>query len=205
MLNDVVLENISKSFGERQVLDRVNLRFPAGKVSCISGPSGSGKTTLLRLIAGLAEPDGGTVTGVPERIAFVFQEDRLSEDFSAVSNIRLVTGQEKSKEEILKMLTELGLSEDPKKPVRAYSGGMKRRVALARALMYEADLILMDEPFKGLDEALKKTVMDTVKRYTAGKTVIMVTHDPDEAAYMGGEILPLEGSSGSEQLCGGEK
>lgn len=199
MLNDIVLHEVTKQFNDRTVLDMLDMRFPAGKVSCISGPSGSGKTTLLRLIAGLEKADGGTITGVPEKIAFVFQEDRLSEDFSAVSNIRLVTGKEKTKEEILKMLSEFGLTEDPKKPVRAYSGGMKRRVALARALLYDADLILMDEPFKGLDEELKKTVMDTVLRYTAGKTVIMVTHDPNEAAYLGGEILPLDGSSGSEQ------
>lgn len=190
-MNDIVLQNVTKSFGGRSVLHDFSHCFPGGAVTCVGGPSGCGKTTLLHLIAGLLTPDSGGITGVPEKLAFVFQEDRLCGDFSAVSNIRLVCGRSKTPEEIREHLRELSLDGDRKTPVRQFSGGMKRRVAIARAVCYDADCILMDEPFKGLDAELKKTVMDYVLKYTAGKTVVCVTHDPAEAAYLGGTALIL--------------
>ena len=100
-------------------------------------------------------------------------------------------GKTLSDERIAEHLNEIGLSADLNKPVRDYSGGMKRRVAIARAVCYNADYLLMDEPFKGLDEALKIKVMDYVKRHTQDKTVIFVTHDPEEAEYMGGNRIAL--------------
>lgn len=185
-MKDIILDNICKSFGDHAVIKDFSHVFRAGTLTCIEGASGSGKTTLLNIIAGLTEPDSGTLI-LPEKTAYVFQEDRLCEDFSAVSNIRLVC-KNKSDSEIREHLNSLGLYET-KKPVRDYSGGMKRRVAIARAICYDADCLLLDEPFKGLDGETKKTAMDYVLKHTKDKTVICVTHDPSEAGYLGGETV----------------
>ena len=191
-MNDIILTDISKSFDGKKVLKDVSVSFGTGQTVCIRGRSGIGKTTLLRIIAGLTEPDSGTVTGVPERIGFVFQEDRLCEDFSALSNIRLVTGRALPKEQIIQHLEELELAESALQPVRGFSGGMKRRVALARAICADPDLLILDEPFKGLDPDLRLRVIDYIKKHTEGKTVICVTHDVSEAMYMGAVIIDLD-------------
>lgn len=191
-MTDIKVDGLTKRFGEKTVLDDVSLIFRGGEITCIKGPSGCGKTTLLRILAGLETADGGSVSGVPGKVGFVFQEDRLSEDFSAVSNIRLVTGKTVPKSTIESHLREIGLGNDLTKPVREYSGGMKRRVAIVRAVLYGADILIMDEPFKGLDAELKRTIMDYVKKYTAGKTVLCVTHEPEEARYMGGILIDME-------------
>ncbi len=193
-MRDIVLQNISKSFDGKPVLRHVSVTFPAGEICCVRGRSGIGKTTLLRIIAGLLSPDEGTVEGIPEKIAFVFQEDRLCEDFSALSNIRMVTGKSCTKDEIMHHLEELGLHGEASHAVREFSGGMRRRVALARAICADADLLLLDEPFKGLDPELRIRVIDYVKRQTQGKTVICVTHEEVEAGLLGGRMIELEDS-----------
>ena len=187
----IAVKNVTKSFDGKTVLSDLTLSFERGTVTCIRGPSGCGKTTLLRILAGLETPDAGIVERGEGSLAYVFQEDRLSENFSAVSNIRLVTGKRLPAGVILEHLKEVGLGDDVHKPVREYSGGMKRRVAIARAVCCDADFLLMDEPFKGLDAKLKTGVMEYVKRHSEGKTVIYVTHDASEAAFMGGTILDL--------------
>ena len=191
-MTDLKIQGISKRFGDRAVLRNVTATFPAGSVTCLLGPSGYGKTTLLRIIAGLEKPDTGSVGGVPEQIGFVFQEDRLCEDFSAVSNVRLVTGKSMPKEDIVRHLTEIGLGDSLDKPVREYSGGMKRRVAIVRAVCYPAELLILDEPFKGLDEKLRLEVIDYIRKYSKGKTVLCVTHEPEDAERLGGKNIEME-------------
>ena len=190
-MKDIVVKDLFKSYGGQPVLQNLSLTFRGGEVTCIEGPSGCGKTTLLRLIAGLEAPEGGRIEGVPERIACVFQEDRLCEDFGAVRNVKLVTGREMSEAEIAAHLEEIGLGDAGNKPVREFSGGMKRRVAIVRAVCYRGDLLILDEPFKGLDEKLRARVMDYVKRHSAGKTILCVTHDGAEADYLGGAVCRL--------------
>ena len=192
-MKDIVLSGISKAFDGKAVLSDISLTIKAGETVCIRGRSGIGKTTLLRIIAGLTQPDSGTVSGVPERIAFVFQEDRLCEEFSAVSNVRLVTGRSlMSVEIILKHLAELELSGSAMTPVRDFSGGMKRRVALVRAVCAEPELLILDEPFKGLDFELKQRAITYIKKHSVRKSVICVTHDPSETDLMGGRVIDLE-------------
>lgn len=187
----IIIENLTKSYGDKTVLKDFSARIPHGQITVIMGPSGCGKTTLLNLLLGFLTPDSGHITGLPEKKAAVFQEDRLCQDFSALSNVKLVMEkgqQEKAKE----LLRALGLGDVLDKPAGTLSGGMQRRVAIARALAYDAQLIILDEAFKGLDEETKATVMETVKDYTHGKTVVAVTHDPEEAARLGGNLIQME-------------
>lgn len=181
-MNAIEIDNIGKAFADKKVLNGFSARIEARETVALTGPSGCGKTTLLRLIAGLEKPDAGEIRGVPSRMACVFQEDRLLPEFSVKRNLRLASGRisDKAIEEIL---TELGLGGEQREKAKELSGGMQRRVAIARALLYEAELVLMDEPFKGLDENTKVSVMDCVKKRTAGKTVILVTHDLSEADF----------------------
>ena len=196
MSRDIVIDHIHKSFGGRIVLRDVCLRFPAGRVSCLMAASGAGKTTLLRLMMGLETPDGGAIHGLEgARIAPVFQENRLLMPLDAVGNIQLVAPG-LSRAEILEALSAIGLGNSALQPVSELSGGMKRRVALLRALLSDGDVLLMDEPFNGLDEATRQGVVIETLRRIRGRTTVIVTHDPEEAALTGGEIHTLEPHSG---------
>ena len=129
----IELQNVSKSFGEKQVLQNFSHVFPEGELTCVMGPSGCGKTTLLSLLLGLEQPDSGRVLGMEgRRKSAVFQEDRLCENAGAVSNLRLVNPT-LTREEAEAMLRDLGLGDSLRQPVRTLSGGMKRRVAILRA------------------------------------------------------------------------
>ena len=187
----IVIHNLTKSYGEKLALPPFSCTVETGEIVCLLGQSGCGKTTLLRLLLGLETPTGGTVTGLPDRISAVFQEDRLCPSFSAVTNVQLALGRQVSREEIVALLTQLGLGDALTKPVRELSGGMQRRVSIARSLLCPGDLFLMDEPFKGLDEETRRTVMDTVLSRTRGRTLLLVTHDPEEAAYLGGRVVRM--------------
>ena len=185
------IQHLCKSFDGRVVLDHVSLTLESGGTACLMAPSGRGKTTLLRCIAELETPDSGQITDLPERIAYVFQEDRLCDGFSAVDNIRLVTGKALGEGEIRRHLEELGLAGSLDQPVRELSGGMRRRVAILRALLCGADVIALDEPFKGLDEANRRAAMDAVRAVSDDKTVLLVTHDAAEAEFFGENRLSI--------------
>ena len=177
----IEIKNLCKAFDGKMVLDRFNLQLEAGHRYALMGPSGSGKTTLLNILMGLEKPDSGEIRKPdPLRISAVFQENRLLDAMTPAANIRLVVAA--SDHEIDELLLSLGIEQDSlHQPVRTYSGGMKRRVAIARALLSDYDLLLLDEPYKGLDEDTRQQVIAIVKEMTAGKTVLMVTHDPEDA------------------------
>jgi len=157
----------------------------------LHGPPGLGKTTLLRCVAGLERPESGSITGVPERLGYVFQEDRLCGVFSAVANVRLATGRALPEAEILRHLEELGLAGSARRPVSQLSGGMRRRVAIARAVCAGPRLLLLDEAFKGLDDQCRRDTVAYIRRHTPGASLLCVTHDPEEAALLGGRCLDL--------------
>ena len=191
-MSDILVRNVSVSYGENHVLTDFSAVFPAGRCTAVMGQSGCGKTTLLSVVAGLIRPDSGEVVGMPPRFTMVFQEDRLCEDFTVAANLRLVTARTKEQSAaIAEVLDAIGLSGMGAKRVAELSGGMKRRVAIARVLLGAGDVVLMDEPFKGLDAETKNEVIRAVQRWTAGKTVIFVTHDADEVPEMKGEVLQL--------------
>lgn len=186
-MSDIKITNVSKSFGDKQIFNKLNLFVKKKSTVALMGASGCGKTTLLRIIAGLEKADGGTVFS-DNKISYLFQEDRLCEDFSVISNIKFVL-ENFNEEKTVEILKNLGLSDISDKKVKELSGGMKRRVAIARALAANYDVLILDEPFKGLDEELKKGIIEYIKDYNKDKTVIMVTHDLDEAKQIKAEIL----------------
>jgi len=195
-MSNIVIDRLTKVYGDNAVLKDFSVAFAEGETTCLMGKSGWGKTTLFNILMGFEEADSGQICGMPRKKSAVFQEDRLCEEFVALSNIKMVTGKNKSDAEIQAHLCELGLKDDLHKPLYEYSGGMKRRVAVARAVLFDGDVIFMDEPFKGLDADTKKLTMDYVLRHTKGKTLVVITHDIDECAYLGGNLIEVEKYNG---------
>lgn len=190
---DIKVNGICKSFNGQQVLDNIVMTFPEGRATCIMGASGVGKTTLAYILMGLYKPDSGEISGLSgRRISAVFQEDRLIEHWDAVRNIMLVSKREVTKEEVKEHLSRIGLTEYEGKPVKSLSGGMRRRVAIVRAILSEHDVLLMDEPFKGLDEDLKIQAINYVKEGTKNKTLIVITHDKDEVARLEAGLITMQ-------------
>lgn len=185
------VEHLTKRFGDRTVLEDVSLTVPQGAVVCLMAPSGRGKTTLLRCIAGLETPDGGAVRDVPERVGFVFQEDRLCGGLTAGENVQLVTGRRMTAGEIETHLRELGLDGQLRLPAEKLSGGQRRRAAIARAVCWGGGLLLLDEPFKGLDDAARQQAARYILRHRNGAAVLCVTHDREDAAALGATVTEL--------------
>ena len=189
MKNKIILKNITKKFDGEAVLD--NFSCEIDENTAIMGPSGKGKTTLLRIITGLTEPCSGTVKfSADPTFSIVFQEDRLFDGCSAIENVYLVMYREMPKKEAQirasELLSELLISpEEQNKAVKDFSGGMKRRVAVARALAAQHDILILDEPYKGLDEHTRAVCAEVIKKYSADKLVLMVTHDKTEAEITG--------------------
>ncbi|MBE6753390.1 MAG: ATP-binding cassette domain-containing protein [Ruminococcaceae bacterium] len=179
----ITLSDVSKSFGSKTVLSGVSLTLPERGILRICGPSGRGKTTLLRIIAGLLEADSGIVMGTEgTRFSFVFQEDRLLGWYSALRNVALVSDEGRAAQ----LLDAVGLAESADKLPSQLSGGMRRRVAIARALAYDGDILLLDEPFSGIDEAARRELIaPLITQYAGNKPVILVTHDQTDADILG--------------------
>ncbi len=175
---------------EAPVIRDFSLEIPEGSAVAVMGESGRGKTTLAKLLLGFIEPDSGSITGLEgKRISVVFQEDRLLPWYSARKNIAAVLKGEKAESAALteKLLEEVELTAAADKPIRELSGGMQRRVAIARALAFGGDLLILDEPLKGLDEELKKRVAARIK--ARAKTILLITHSEEEAALFGAEQI----------------
>lgn len=173
----ILCRDLTKRYGEHIVLHRLNWQIEAGEQWQIHGISGCGKTTLLRLILGLEKPDGGVLSHAPGlRFSPVFQENRLLFERNAVENCTIFTG--KSEEQARFVLKELLHEEDAlRKPVGQLSGGMCRRVALARALLAESDVLCLDEPFAGLDPETRQSAWKAICRWRAGRTLLLVSHE----------------------------
>lgn len=181
----VTLDGISAGFKKNTVFENLNFEFRDGLHYALMGESGCGKTTLLNIIAGLVKPTRGKLTNTAERTAYVFQEPRLFDWMSALENITVVMrGDEPTnRSTALGLLSALGISDSADAFPNELSGGMKRRVSIARALAYSPDLLLLDEPFGALDSQTKQCVSDVVFSAMKGKTVIMVTHDISDTEY----------------------
>lgn len=184
-MNEIRIMHLEKSYGGKPVLRDFSATLLPGKMTALMAPSGGGKTTLLRILMGLEQPDGGSIEGLRGlRLSVVFQENRLCMELDPVANIRLVNPA-LSREEVSQALKAVGLGDSISKRVSELSGGMCRRVAILRALMAQGDLLLLDEPFQGLDQKTKRLVMEDTRRRCEGRTVLFVTHDSSELEFMG--------------------
>ncbi len=190
--NMIRVDNVSKSYGDKRVLNNVSCEFEDGKIYCIMGESGVGKTTLIRLIMGLEKPDEGYISS-SKQFAAAFQEDRLLEDRDAVDNVMFVlkNGGSKSREQTEQYLSELLPEDRLHIRVDSLSGGMRRRVAVARAMLSDRNTIILDEPFTGLDDETKKTVINFIKKWQNNRTVIVVTHSYTDSEMLGAGICML--------------
>ncbi len=184
------LKNICKSYDMNLVLKDINMEFNKGEFIALIGQSGAGKTTLLKIMMNLESPDSGTIIGFNNLLmSAVFQEDRLCDNLDVYTNIALPHIKKGnraliSKEKIDDALIKLKLETSNNKVVGEFSGGMKRRVALLRALLANYDVLFLDEPFKGLDEETKLICMDYFKNKIKEKTVILITHDIRELEHL---------------------
>lgn len=183
----IELRKVSFSYGEKPVLSDFSLTVSPDRPICLQGPSGCGKTTVLRLILGLEQPASGLVSA-PKRMAAVFQEDRLFPTLSVGRNIAIVSGKDDHTAELLQ---KAGLYDWRHKSVGSLSGGMRRRLAILRALNAEADGYVLDEPFNGLDSDNRALMADLITAYTKGKPLVLVSHREGDAERLGAEIVRI--------------
>ena len=206
--NTIQIAHIDKSFGELSVLRDYSLTMKKGQRYLMMAPSGTGKTTFLRILTGLDNANEGTITGMPAHTGMVFQEDRLCEEYDAVCNIMLGMGKGKERNkykecaefgmnraqtveyirrEAVKILPEDCLT----KPVKELSGGMRRRVALMRAVMSASELLILDEPFAGLDEENRLRSAEFLLEHLEGRTLLVTTHREDDVKLLRGVKVTL--------------
>ncbi len=206
-------KNVSKRFGANEVLRDLNLSIARGEFVAIVGYSGAGKSTLINLVAGLVQPDSGTVTlndleitgPGPDR-GIVFQNYSLLPWLTVTENIALAVNQvfpnwskEKKAQHIAKHIAMVSLSHAKDRKPSELSGGMRQRVSVARALAMDPQILLLDEPLGALDALTRATLQDEISRITqeAGKTVVLITNDPDEGIYLADRIIPLSAGPGA--------
>lgn len=176
----IELKDLTVAYGDKPVLRGLDATLPDDGCVAVRGASGAGKTTLLRVLAGLVAPAAGSISGLSQRcVSMVFQEDRLLPWRSALENVALVSNGDTARE----WLALVGLSKEGDSLPGALSGGMRRRVAIARALAYSDDVLLLDEPFTGLDAALRARVAAEIR--SRARLIVLVTHDAEEEALLG--------------------
>ncbi len=179
----IEIKSITKRYDSKLVLDNLSLKIKENSINIVSGPSGCGKTTLFNIISGIDLNFSGSISGVPSEVAYLFQEDRLLPYFTVLENVMFTLPESIDSESRMKLakkyLKLLKLNDDLSSFPHELSGGMKRRVAIARALAFPCELLLMDEPFNGLNPELKDEVVSTVFKSMESmqKTVIIITHD----------------------------
>ena len=189
----IEMKNVCFSYGDREVLKNFSLTVLDGQCVCLKGPSGCGKTTVLKLLLGLLTPASGEISGNVNP-SVVFQEDRLLSGFSLKTNVLLPPLSEEQQKSAIDLLNEAGLSDVLNKKVRYLSGGMKRRAAIVKAVAFQGDLLVLDEPFNGIDAENKLIMAEMIKRefLQKGKSVLMVSHIDSDAELLNAEIFEFE-------------
>ncbi|MET9902939.1 ABC transporter ATP-binding protein [Streptomyces sp. NPDC006446] len=205
-----VVEQVVRRFGDRVVLDHLDLTIADEELVVLLGPSGCGKSTLLRLLAGLDRPDGGRVE-VPAKRAIVFQADRLLPWQRVLRNVTLGLHGPDADQRARDVLTEVGLAGREKAWPKELSGGEAQRVSLARALVSEPELVLLDEPFAALDAITRLRMHDLVRelRSKHHAAMLLVTHDVDEAIALADRVVVMSngriGTSHLVELSAGDR
>lgn len=180
----VKLERVTKEFEKRRIIEDVTCEIKKGEIWWIRGASGAGKTTFLRMLMGLEEISSGKVGGKKDlRFSAVFQENRLLEWCDAVQNVEFVASDSIDRERIIENLQKVLPKECLFQPVSTLSGGMKRRVALVRAVIVDSDILVLDEPFTGLDEKAMRTAEEYILEERRGRTIVIASHQGEEKIF----------------------
>jgi len=205
---DIELTDVCKSFDRKPVIRDMTVTIVSGETICLLGPSGSGKTTTIRLLIGAIAADSGVITmggekvpsrGLLRKIGFMPQNDALYDDLSGEDNLKFFAelygmGKSAIAARSSEMLSLVDLTGDRKKILRNYSGGMKKRLSLAAALIHEPDILLLDEPTVGIDPVLRRTIWNELHKLgKAGKTILVSTHVMDEVAECDKAALLYDG------------
>ena len=190
----VQIRNLCKTFGSKKVLNNLNITLEDGGIYCLMGPSGMGKTTLLRIIMNLETKDSGEITGIdPDvEISSMFQEDRILPMLSAIANVNMMYEKKRPVKEIKEDLSQILPKKCLRQPVCELSGGMKRRVSLARCMHYQGKMIILDEPFTGLDIVTKQEVISYILKNRRNRILLVATHGIEDAALLGAKVIHLE-------------
>ena len=199
-MKDIIFKNFSFSYPDKEIYKNFNTVFPGGKINVVLGASGVGKTTLLNALTGLSGFDG-EIENMPKNVSYIFQNDRLVKTISVEKNLDFVLknaipDKTARKNAIYDMAELLEISDVLKRLPTEISGGQAQRVQMARAFLYPSEVMLLDEPFKGLDVSLKTRL---IKKFLElwgrdGRTVVLVTHDVYDALLMGDKVFVLSGS-----------
>lgn len=199
-MKDIIFKNFSFSYPDKEIYKNFNAVFLGGKINVVLGASGVGKTTLLNALTGLSGFDG-EIENMPKNVSYIFQSDRLVKTISVEKNLDFVlksaiSDKTARKNAIYDMAKLLEISDVLKRLPTEISGGQAQRVQMARAFLYPSEVMLLDEPFKGLDVSLKTRL---IKKFLElwgrdGRTVVLVTHDVYDALLMGDKVFVLSGS-----------
>lgn len=184
----IALQNVKMAYDGKTVFSNLTYTFCLTGITALMGESGCGKTTLLRLLCGLEAPKSGKIVGMPQKYTFMFQENRLLPWATALENVSAVCNVPTARQ----WLAAVGLSQEANSLPSALSGGMQRRVAFARALAHQSDVLLLDEPFKGLDVELRSKMIQLLRQQAKVRPILFVTHDPCEAQECGAEVLDFQ-------------
>lgn len=188
----IEISGLTKSYGDKVIFKNLTFSVRENVCTAFTGDSGIGKTTLLRCITGLEKPDTGHIDGVEnKKITFVFQENRLLAHASVLENILCVAPDKQRAEYFLQ---RTGLADESRKKAGELSGGMKRRLAVARALAAGGDIYYLDEPLRELDEGTEEKILQLIKEEISGKTALLITHDSLHTAALADDIFRFAGS-----------
>ncbi|MCC8357777.1 MAG: ABC transporter ATP-binding protein [Oscillospiraceae bacterium] len=189
----IYYDSVTLTYGGEPVLEDFSLHIAPGAHIALMGRSGCGKSSALNLAAGLLTPSAGSVRVEAKRLAYVFQEPRLLPWLTAAENMNAVLSDKpETMPRALEWLAAVGLADAAGRYPAELSGGMRQRVNLARALAYDGDALLLDEPLEGLDKPLQAEMLSLLRRCTEGKTLLLATHDPAQAQALGCRILKYQ-------------
>lgn len=184
------IKNLYKKY-DIPVIENLNIKFYERENISIIGPSGCGKTTLINILSGILKPDSGKIENFKnKKISFIFQEDRLLPWFTALENVLSVNNNVQKADEVFKTLELTGCKN---KLPNQLSGGMRQRVSIARAILFDGDIFILDEAFKGIDEKLKIKIMTILKEIVKDKLCISITHNLEEAVFFSDKIIIVSG------------
>lgn len=203
----VKLDNISKSFKHQAIINNINITFKPNKIYGIIGRNGSGKTVLLKMICGILKPDSGKILfdnedyinkfGVPKSTRALIESPEMINDLSGFENLKLIASikNEIDDKQILKTLEIVGLKNEEYKKYKNYSLGMKQKLGIAQVLMEDADLIILDEPFNGLDDKSANNMRNLIKSLKANKIIIVATHIKDDIENLIDDLYKIDGGN----------